>query len=84
MKIIVTADRGIMLSSPHIPETITAYTEDQIAYLKESAGFDKIAKVFTQQWRHKDVLSMMTELKSADAFEITSTLSSKVMFKKRE
>ena len=84
MKIIVTR-RGDILSDFHIPEAITAslnYPYRGYPYL------DQMAKIFTREWQHKDVLSMMKEWKrmytSNASFTIESTVSSRVMFKKSE
>ena len=84
MKIIVTIDSD-MLRGHHIPEAVTVYAPN---YLQEFNLDDEIANIFRRHWQHKDVLSMLKEWArrhaSPRSFKITSTLSSRVMFKKLE
>ena len=85
MKMIVTADNTI-LSDSYVPEAIYAHPTQNVSSNKYHHYFDEMAKIFRHQRQHKDVLSMMREckIKHRSAFKITSTLSSRVMFKKRE
>ena len=76
MKIIFTTNSGIY----HIPEAVTVYT----SYYSQWLNLDEIANIFRRHWQHKDVLSMMKEWVRRHARLITSTLSSRVMFKKLE
>ena len=85
MKIIVTTD-GNILSEFHIPEAITVYYPNYP--YQDYPYLDQMAKIFTRQWQHKDVLSMMKEWGRTHTryapFTIESTVSSRVMFKKSE
>ena len=84
MKIIVITN-GDILSDIRIPEAIT--TSLYVPY-QDCRYLEQMAKIFTREWQHKDVLSMMKEWKrkatSPVSFKITNTLSSWVMFKKSE
>ena len=84
MKIIVATD-GNILSDFRIPEAITASLNDPYQHYPY---LDQMAKIFTRQWQHKDVLSMMKEWGRTHTryapFTIESTVSSRVMFKKSE
>lgn len=85
MKIIVTNTN--ILSCSHInTEAITVYIQYFLHH--DYPYLDEMAKIIRHQWQHKDVLSMMKEWKGKDtspaSFKITSTLSSRVVFKKRE
>ena len=67
----------------NIPETITVHSE-QPDYLL----IYKMVDTFKQRWMHEDVLSMMRNFKKSskqhEPLHITSTLSSRLIFKKRE